>query len=102
MLTVHAGEIGPTTRTDGCPMEASIGYTFVSQLCSTDVAFTEHPGPLSIKCAFNGQELYEVEGGRVAVDDGAYLILNDGQRYASEILSAQTVESFCVWFRPEF
>ena len=38
-------------------MEASIGYNFVSQLCSTDVAFAEHPGPLSIKCAFNGQEV---------------------------------------------
>lgn len=61
----------------------------------------EHVGPLSIKCAFNGEEVYEAAGGRFAVDDASYLILNGGERYSSSIRSTAEVESFCVFFRPD-
>src|SRR5207302_1126411 len=51
---------------------------------------------------FGGQEGYEFEGGRYRVDDSSFLILNHGQRYTSAIDAMNTVESFCIWFRPRF
>jgi AraC family transcriptional regulator len=83
-------------------MSMNSGLNFVSQLFGSNVRFDEHDGPLSIKCAFGGQEMYEIEGGRLAVDDAGYLVLNNGQRYASTINQMNTIESFCVWFRPGF
>jgi len=67
-----------------------------------NVIYPEHAGPLSIKCAFGGQEIYEVERRRHIVSDGAFLILNDGQRYASRIESEREVEALCIFFRPGF
>src|SRR5262249_15815758 len=49
------------------------------------VAYDEHPGPLSIKCAFGGAETYVVDGVRLTVDDATYLMLNHGRPYASFI-----------------
>ncbi len=83
-------------------MVAAQGYNFVSQLCSQDIVFPEHEGPLSIKCVFSGTEVYEVDRTRYAVDEGCYLVLNDGQKYGSAIESRQPVESFCIWFRKGF
>lgn len=74
----------------------------VVQAKASRVAYPEHRGPLSIKCAFNGQEAYAAEGARFMVDDTSYLLLNDGQRYSSCIESNDKVESFCVFFRPGF
>ncbi len=56
------------------------------------------PGWLSLKCMFDGQALYTFDGGRVAVDDAHYLILNDQQQYTIEIASNQMVSSFCIFF----
>jgi AraC family transcriptional regulator len=83
-------------------MSMNSGLNFVSQLFGSDVRFDEHDGPLSIKCAFGGQEMYEIEGGRLAVDDSGYLVLNNRQRYASSINQLSPIESFCIWFRPGF
>jgi AraC-like DNA-binding protein len=55
------------------------------------------PG-LSIKTMSNGQALYEIEGGRFAVGDDSYLILNHAQPYIIEIESPTVVESFCLFF----
>ena len=55
---------------------------------------------LSIKCMFNGQALYEIDGGRFVVGEDAYLILNHAQRYTIHIDSPTVVESFCVFFPP--
>jgi AraC family transcriptional regulator len=86
----------------GCLMGRLCGLNFITQLRSASTSFSEEIGPLSVKCAFNGQEMYELNGGRLSVDDSSYLVLNNGQEYRSSMESAQTVESFCVWFRPSF
>lgn len=69
---------------------------------AASISFPEHTGPLSIKCAFDGEEVYRVDGRRLAINDSNYLILNDGQRYSSYIESKDPVETFCVFFRPGF
>jgi AraC family transcriptional regulator len=55
------------------------------------------PG-LSIKTMSNGQAIYEIEGGRFAVGDDSYLILNRDQPYIIDITSPTIVESFCLFF----
>jgi AraC family transcriptional regulator len=101
-LTLHMADPRPKVPEGVCPMSMSSGLNFISQLKSAHVAFSEHEGPLSIKCAFNGREFYEFEGARVAVDDSSYLVMNHGQRYASYVESHKQVESFCLWYRPGF
>src|SRR4051812_47558752 len=59
-------------------------------------------GALSIKCFFSGRAQYKVGCGYHAVDQSSYLVLNEGQRYEIEIDSRQPVESFCLFFAPEF
>src|SRR5436190_21440770 len=83
-----------------CPLFGWPNMAFRGQ--ARAIAYPEHRGPLSIKCAFGGQEIYEVEGRRAVVDDASYLILNDGQRYASQIDADTSVESFCIFFHPAF
>jgi AraC family transcriptional regulator len=55
------------------------------------------PG-LSIKTMSNGQAIYQIEGGRFAVGDDSYLILNRDQPYVIDITSPTMVESFCLFF----
>ena len=57
-------------------------------------------GPLSIKSFYQGRALYRLAGGHAAVDDGAYLLLNQGQPYSLTIEAETPVESFCVFFAP--
>ncbi len=59
--------------------------------------FQTHRGMLSVKCAFNGQEFYQSEGGLFSVDESCFLILNDGQRYSSHVSSKTDVESLCIF-----
>jgi len=54
---------------------------------------------LSIKAAWNGREHYYVGERRMAVDDDTYLILNEGQSYASAVHDHAPVDSFSVFFR---
>src|SRR6478736_3463996 len=61
--------------------------------------FAETPGlPLSLKCMFNGRALYRIPGREFSVDDGGYLILNNGQPYSIEVASPTRVEKFVLWF----
>jgi AraC-like DNA-binding protein len=60
----------------------------------------ETQGTLSIKCVLGGSETYLVDGNRMTVTAGNYLILNHGQRYASNIAPRAGTESLCVFFRP--
>ncbi len=69
---------------------------------ASDIFFKSHKMALSVKCAFNGEEVYEINGRRIAVDDNSYLILNEGQEYASYIESKREVESFCIFFSQSF
>jgi AraC family transcriptional regulator len=83
-------------------MSQMIGSNFISRMRADSVEFEEHDGPLSIKCAFRGKELYYTDGGAAQVDGSSYFVLNHNQRYASVIESESEVESFCFWFRPNF
>jgi AraC-like DNA-binding protein len=69
---------------------------------ATDPWSPEAQGTLSIKCAFGGSETYEVEGNRLPVRPGNYLILNHGQRYSSTVDPRVGAESFCIFFRQGF
>lgn len=62
----------------------------------------EPAGALSVKCMFGGRAIYEAGGGRFAVDESRYLVLNEGQPYTVHIHSPTPVESFCLFFRPGF
>lgn len=55
---------------------------------------------LSIRCAFGGQRVFEVDQGRFAVDDASYFLLNPGTKGASSIYSDSVVESFSIFFWP--
>jgi AraC family transcriptional regulator len=103
MITLHYTEPYRHPDGKGCPpMPTRAEQNFVSQLRAPSLAFPEHDGPLSIKCCFQGEELYEVEGGRYRVDEAAYLVLNHGQRYASVLDENEGTESCCFWFRTAF
>jgi AraC-like DNA-binding protein len=65
---------------------------------SSDVAYSRHTAPLSVKTCLAGAEIYELNGVPIAVKPGKYLVVNGEQEYASYILSHQEVESFCVFF----
>jgi AraC-like DNA-binding protein len=58
-------------------------------------------GALSIKTFFGGAALYESQG-HYRVDDGHYLVLNQGQTYSVAIDSPTPIESFCVFFADGF
>lgn len=102
MLTFRSVDKMPSPSSGVCPMPALCGSNFITQLHSRSTAFDEHVGPLSVKCVFNGQERYEVGRGRLLVTEECYLLLNNGQRYASSIQSENPVDSFCVWFGSDF
>jgi AraC-like DNA-binding protein len=59
-------------------------------------------GWLSVKSFAGGRANYRVSRSRHAVDDGSYLILNHGQHYEIEIDQRTPVESFCLFFAPEY
>ena len=65
---------------------------------SKDVSYTEHWGPLSIKCAIKGNEHYECNGRFYTVTENNYLIFNAGQYYSSYIHTNVETESFTVNF----
>jgi AraC-like DNA-binding protein len=54
---------------------------------------------LSIKAAWNGREHYYLPDRRLTVDDDTYLILNEGQSYASAVQEPAPIDSFSVFFR---
>lgn len=73
---------------------------FITHFRSREMKNPTHDGFLSIKAARGGQEVYELQGARHAVEDNHYLILNAGNPYGCSIHSDQDVESFCVFFKP--
>jgi len=68
----------------------------------SDVSYSTHEGPLSIKCAYGGREYYTVGNAVCAADDAGYVLLNDGQMYASTIPRGGDVESLCIFFDRSF
>ena len=49
------------------------------------ICYPEHWGPLSLKCAFNGDEFFKVNECVFAINSSRYLILNHGTHYSSYI-----------------
>jgi AraC family transcriptional regulator len=66
------------------------------------IFYDKHWGPLSIKCAFNGQELYKSGDAMYRVDDSNLLIFNEGKYYESWIDSQSEVESMTLNMTPAF
>jgi AraC family transcriptional regulator len=69
---------------------------------SADVSYPVHWGCLSVKCAFDGDEIYKLSDRRYAVNDTNYFICNDGEYYSSYIAARQPVESFNLNFSRQF
>ncbi len=69
---------------------------------SSDIAYPEHWGCLSVKCAQGGNEYYRANHTLYAVNDHHYLILNEGQTYSSYIFSDRPVGSFTINFPASF
>jgi AraC family transcriptional regulator len=69
---------------------------------ASDIAYKEHWGCLSVKCAFGGNEFYKSQRRVYSVNDQNFLILNEGQYYSSYIFSKKPVESFTLNFTQAF
>ncbi|MEP6846712.1 MAG: AraC family transcriptional regulator [Panacibacter sp.] len=69
---------------------------------ASDIAYPEHWGCLSIKCAFNGEEFYRTQKRVYSVNENNFLVLNEGQHYSSYIFSKNPVESFTLNFTSRF
>jgi len=54
--------------------------------------------PLSLKTIMNGRARYQVGRAELAMDDGGWLVVNEGQSYTIEIEAPVPVETFIVWF----
>lgn len=57
---------------------------------------------LSIKSFYNGSAKYRVQQREYTVNENNYLILNDYTKYNLTIDNISPIESFCVFFTPEF
>lgn len=57
---------------------------------------------LSIKSFYNGTARYSVKQRQYSVNDSNYLILNECTRYNLVLDHTEPIESFCVFFSPEF
>ena len=55
-------------------------------------------GPLSLKCVLRGRWVWETHEGRHALDEGSWLMLNDGRPYSLTIERGRPVETFCLFF----
>jgi AraC family transcriptional regulator len=66
------------------------------------VDYPEHPGPLSLKCVFEGKEIHEVGGISYSVDSQSVLLLNHGRPYASRSQGYEEVETFSLFFEERF
>ncbi len=69
---------------------------------SANIHYADHAGPLSIKYVIKGSEYYVTNRCKYRVTPDNFLVLNQWQNYESYINSEETVESFAVFFRPEF
>ena len=58
-------------------------------------------GQLSIKTFSNGKAHYKTNKGFFAVEEGRYLLLNEGE-YTLSIDEPEVVESFCLFFKEGF
>jgi AraC-like DNA-binding protein len=69
---------------------------------SSDVYYAPHKSTLTIKSVFSGEENYATNNCRYRVKKDNYLILNAGEEYESRIQSENKVQSFSIFFHPDF
>ena len=69
---------------------------------SDEITYPKHWGPLSIKCAFRGEEFYVRDYCVFAVNENNFLILNADSQYSSFVPAGGKVESFTINFNSEF
>jgi AraC-like DNA-binding protein len=67
-----------------------------------DIYYPNHWGPLSVKCAFGGNEYYLKERVKYAVSADRFLVLNEGTQYSSYIQSSEEVESLTINFNAKY
>ena len=67
-----------------------------------NIYYPTHWGPLSIKCAFTGNEYYQKRSCKYAVSDHNYLLLNEGTTYSSYIEPGNEIESLTINFNREY
>lgn len=65
-----------------------------------NVVLEKHPARFSVRWVRRGQYVYEVEGERLVLTPGNYLILNNNSKYNSATASDVTIENFTVSFDP--
>lgn len=63
-----------------------------------NIYYPDHWGPLSIKCAFRGNEYYQKGRCKYAVTENKFLVLNEGTKYSSHIDAEDEVESLTINF----
>jgi AraC family transcriptional regulator len=69
---------------------------------STTAHCDRHVGCLSFKTVVRGEEEYGIDGRRINVRPGQFLILNDDQPYSCRIQKEETARVFSVFFKKEF
>jgi AraC-like DNA-binding protein len=68
---------------------------------SREASYPKHVTPVSLKCVFEGSEVYETNLCRYLVTSRNYLVFNHGQMYASHLEGRQEVSSLAVFWEPE-
>ena len=59
-------------------------------------------GPLSIKTVIDGEVGWILDGCRLVVDSGSFLVLNDGQKYSMDMDASRPMETCCAFFQRGF
>jgi AraC-like DNA-binding protein len=62
----------------------------------------DHIGCLSLKTVLSGEEWYTIDGRRLAVRPGRFLILNDDQRYGCCVQKGEPAKVLSIFFKREF
>ena len=105
MILTELPDLPPRPET---PANAAFRRDYVARwarentlLCgeSRSVEYPEVMHPTSIKMAWGGAEVYHLRRRDVHVRDGAWLVLNDGDRYGSTLRGDRPVTSFSIFLR---
>ena len=77
-------------------------HNVVFNAWSSEAHCDDHVGCLSLKTVLSGEEWYAIDGRRLAVRPGRFLILNEDQRYACRIQKGEPAKVLSIFFKKEF
>ena len=83
-------------------LEALGKQNIIFLACSKSENHKNHRSTTSFKYTFQGKEFYHFNQRLLATDPGHYLLVNEGLEYESIIRSDDNVESFTIFFSPDF